>query len=69
MSTDLDITETFKLYELLQESIVDYKWTLLKGFIKSTMNTSNIKLEDSCHYQAILNKIYELEEKKDEEII
>jgi len=64
MSTDLDITETFKLYELLQESIVDYKWTLLKGFIKSTMNTSNIRLEDSCHYQSILNKMYELEEIK-----
>ena len=61
MSTDLDITETFKLYELLQENIIDYKWTLLKGFIKSTMNTSNIKLEDSYHYQAILNKMNELE--------
>lgn len=63
MSTDLDIEETFKLYELLQENIVDYKWTLLKGFIKSTMNTINIKLEDSCHYQAVLNEMYELEEK------
>jgi hypothetical protein len=61
MSTDLDIAETFKLYELLQENIIDYKWTLLKGFIKSTMNNSKVKLEDSCHYQAILNKMYELE--------
>jgi hypothetical protein len=62
MSTDLDITETFKLYELLEED-TDYKWTLLKGFIKSTMNGATVTLEDSRHYQTILNKMYELEEK------
>ena len=64
ISTDLDVTETFKLYELLQENIIDYKWTLLKGFIKSEMNKGKVSLENSCHYQSILNKISELEENK-----
>jgi hypothetical protein len=61
MSTDLDIEETFKLYELLQNNTIDYKWNLLKGFIKSEMNKEKVSLEDSCHYQSILNKMFELE--------
>lgn len=61
MSTDLDIEETFKLYELLQNNTMDYKWILLKGFIKSEMNKEKVSLEDSCYFQLILNKMHELE--------
>lgn len=39
------------------------KWVTLKEFIQSTMNSNKVTLESSCHYQTILNKMYELEEK------
>jgi hypothetical protein len=42
------------------EEIKD-RWCLLKEFIKSTTNSNKVTVEDSCHYQAILNKMCELE--------
>jgi hypothetical protein len=45
------------------------KWLALKEFVKETMNSDKVTLENSCHYQIILNKIYELEEVNNEKII
>lgn len=41
---------------------INRQWDTLKEYIKSEMNSSKVTLEDSFHYQKILNKMYELEE-------
>jgi len=48
---------------------INDKWNELKEFIKTEMNKDKVLLADSCYFQLILNKMYELEENKSEDKI